>query len=601
MLSAVICCVTDAQADTGPIARPQAEINCRYPESSTEIILPIGSPETERRDTHPRRLTKVRAYVERPGGGREYLRDENGAAEWSVEPDVQAGGQLSFKPDRTSYSGKIRVTLDGRPAPENGPLQDQPPVLEKVLEHRFEDGARIKVHYTDQILDHAGERQTFPGDVLDAAVTAYQTITEFLGFDTQGYSFARPDTSYAYDADRTVDIYLGAPDGPDAYLGRGFDQSAFRDAPCFDTLNMTDTRYEAIVLLPVRYGQFIRSWEKINPSPLGTRTVDVDLRGTLIHEMLHVILFYYNKNIDKKSHEESADGINPRKTDWYVEGLARYIETFAGARHDFYSQGFKQALPDKIRFSRGGTNYFMRYPDQAFTELRYENALFWRHIDYRYGMEAIERISREFRGGGKLDAKLSRILGKPFVEVIEDFCAAVYEKDFGLKDDSVYLLDIAATRLDWRDGSLWMKDGYGQEERSIGQRCRTDWIGSWGEFKARLDEASVAGDATPEADVSAQSSDFVRIAFTDKPPAKVGVRNLDGEGALTGRIYFHTRGGSQFMRRLGRVAPGARSAIDLDLIAADLGLSRSDFIGCGIIVINPSPEGRVAYEVLASP
>lgn len=598
----VVCIVAGlagpARAMTIESNQPFAEINLRYPENSTDITIPINTSQSASYGWKPRQTVKVRAYVERVGGGREYLRDDKGRSEWSLDLDGKKQGVLSLKPDKNSYGGRIYVTGNGREIQEGGSFLSQPLILEKVLEHRFADGARIKVHYTDQILEAAGEQPTLPRDVLDAAVMAYQTITEFLGFDAEGYSFAKPDTSYAYDADRTIDIYLGLADGPGAFMGKGFDSIAFKDAPCFDTLKVSETRYEAIVLLPANYKQFIRNWEKINPSPLGARTVDVDLRGTLIHEMLHVIIFYYNKNIDKET-REIGDGTNPKKTDWYVEGLARYIETFAGARHDFYSQGFKQTLPDKIRFSRGGSNYFMRYPDQVFTELRYENALFWRYLDHRYGMEAIERISREFRGGGKLEAKLVRALDKPFVELIEDFSAAIYEKDFGLKEDAVYLLDIAATGLEWRQRSLWIKDGYGHE-RPLGKRCETDWIGSWGEFRARFDEPSVAGDSTPEADVSAQAADFIRVKFTDTPPTKVGVRNLDEDDPLVGRIYFHTRGGSRFVRRLETVAPASSVTIDLDLIASEQGLSRSDLTACGVIVINPSPDGSVSYGFFAS-
>ncbi|MCG3175985.1 MAG: hypothetical protein MOGMAGMI_00923 [Candidatus Omnitrophica bacterium] len=598
VLSAALCQLGTGWAMTVESNQPFAELNLRYPENSTQLTIPVNSSQSASYGWRAHQSIKVRAYVERAGGQRVHLQDERGRSEWTLDLDGERQGILHVTPAKDSFGGRIYVTGNGKEIQEGGSFLSQPLVLEKVLEHRFPDGARIKVHYTDQILEHAGEEPTFPGDVLDAAVMAYQTITEFLGFGAEGYSFAKPDLAYAYDADRTIDIYLGSSEGPGAFMGKGFDNIAFKDAPCFDTLKISETRYEAIILLPANYRQFIRNWEKINPSPLGKRTVEVDLRGTLIHEMLHVIIFYYNKNLDRESRDTTGVG-GSHKTDWYVEGLARYIETFAGARHDFYSQGFKQTLPDKIRFSRGGSNYFMRYPDQVFTELRYENALFWRHLDHRYGMEMIERISREFRGGGDLEAKLVAALGKPFTEIIEDYAAAIYEKDFGLKDDAGYLKDVAATHLTWRGGSLRIRDGYGQE-RALGTRCETDWIGGWEEFAARFEEPSVAGDATSEADVSARACDIMRIAFESTPPSRLGLRNLGDDSTLLCRVYLHTRGGSQFVRRLGAIKPGGSASIDLDLIAAELGLSRQDLASAGILIINPASEGVVPYGLFVT-
>ena len=232
--------------------------------------------------------------------------------------------------------------------------------LEKTREYRFRDGVILKVHFTDQILKGSREDIHFVKEVLDAAVFAYQTITQFQGFSSPGFSFASPNKNYAYDPDRTIDIYLGHPDDSHAYRSHGFDNVSFKDAPCFDTVKVAENQYQAVILLPANYREFISNWEKINPSPLGVRHLSADLRGTLIHEMLHVILFYYNKNLNKDpafpSDSEKAHALSrSKRIDWYVEGLARYFEMLAGARHDFFSQGFKQTLPDKIRFSRGGS------------------------------------------------------------------------------------------------------------------------------------------------------------------------------------------------------------------------------------------------------
>ena len=246
--------------------------------------------------------------------------------------------------------------------------------LDRAFEYRFHDGIILKVHYTDQILNESREDIHFVKEVLDAAVFAYQTITQFQGFSSAGFSLASPNKNYAYDPDRTIDIYLGHPNNDRAYRSPGLGNISFKDAPCFDTVKVAENQYQAVILLPSNYKEFISHWEKINPSPLGVRHLSADLRGTLIHEMLHVLLFYYNKNLNKNpdllGDTRKTELSRSKQIDWYVEGLARYFETLAGAKHDFFSQGFKQTMPDKIRFSRGGSNYFMRYPDQAFKDRR---------------------------------------------------------------------------------------------------------------------------------------------------------------------------------------------------------------------------------------
>ncbi|PIU39947.1 MAG: hypothetical protein COT00_04305, partial [Candidatus Omnitrophica bacterium CG07_land_8_20_14_0_80_50_8] len=173
------------------------------------------------------------------------------------------------------------------------------PIYKDSFEYRFMDGVKIKVHYSRQILKQSGETNRFARDVLDAAVEAYQIITQFQGFSSIGYTFAYPDKSYAYDPDRTIDIYIGGVLGDEAVLNQASHIFSFKDAPCFDTIKLSDTQYEAVILLPSNYREFIKNWERINPSSLGVRNISVDLRGTLIHEMLHVILFYYNKNLNK--------------------------------------------------------------------------------------------------------------------------------------------------------------------------------------------------------------------------------------------------------------------------------------------------------------
>ena len=459
---------------------------------------------------------------------------------------------------------------------------------EGLQEYRFQDGVQIKVHFNDPASEE------FASSVLDAAVSAYQTLTEFQGFNSPGYSFASPDYLYAYDPDRTIDVYLGRPDDESAFEALGVKNKLFRDAPCFDTRQTGSARYEAMIFLPSNYDEFIRNWEKINPSSLGKRNVHVDLRGTLIHEMTHVILFYYNRNLDKAG--EAA--IPGKHLDWYVEGLARYFETFAGARHDFFSQGFKQTLPDKIRFSRGGSNYFMRYPDQAFTELRYENALFWRFMDMRFGVSAIEELSRRLRDrAGDFKKVLEQVTGKDFNTLLSEYAAAVLLGDFNLKEDSVYLNEIAITQLWLERGEFYLRDGY-EGKQFLGKVCRTDWIGRWENSQSSFGQAPAAGDATDAADVSPLATDYLEVRFADAPKAPELFLRHKGEGlALSIQLFAFTKGGSVLSVQPFSVLGGCDKKFSLPNWLSGHSLRLSDVDRLVIAVTNTDPKESALYEL----
>jgi len=460
----------------------------------------------------------------------------------------------------------------------------------QTREYRFGDGTGLCVHFNDP------SGAEFAEQVLDAAVSAYQTLTQFEGFHTPGYSFASPDKNYAYDPDQIIDIYLGTSDEENAYEELGAKNKLFRDAPCFDTRKTGSARYEAFILLPSNYEAFIRNWEQMNPSPLGKRNINVDLRGTLIHEMTHVIVFYYNKNLDKAG-EESAPSAH---LDWYVEGLARYFETFAGARHDFYSQGFKQTLPDRIRFSRGGSNYFMRYPDQAFTGLRYENALFWRFMDVRFGMSAIESLSRRLRSSpGEFKEALEEVTGMDFKTLLERYATSVLLGDFELKEESGYLHPVASTKLLFDEGEFILLDGRGGRE-NLGRICRTDWIGSWEDEQASFGEASVAGDATEAADVSAWATDYVQLRLgPDSALPDIKLKNL-GEGQpISVQLFVFTRGGSLLQAEPITVVRGATRSLDLPKRLALYSLDPSDLEKIVLALTNTDPQKTSPYEILA--
>lgn len=582
------------------------QINLSYPAKSQPLEIPIRQEQSASYGWRPGQKITLRVYVQHTNGQRETLRDIEGRAAWTVSLDSRGEAKVKIVPHFDSFSGRLEITANRntlyRLTP--GMPEGEGMILEKVYEYRFPDGAGLRIHFTDQLLEESGADPFFGKEVLDAATLAYQTITQFQGFAAPGYAFARPDASYAQDPDRVIDIYLGNPSDNNPYTTHGFANQTFKDAPCFDTIKEGPSAYQAMIFLPANYRDFIQSWERINPSSMGRRNIGVDLKGTLMHEMLHVVLFYYNKNLNKDAGTSEAAVSPKKKIDWYVEGLARYFETFGGARHDFFSQGFKETLPDKIRFSRGGSNFFMRYPDQAFTDLRYENAIFWRFLDYRFGMGVIEKLSRQMRGYDQNDFQdaLEHASGLSFKELLKRFAMAALLKDFGLKDDSAYLKDIARTRLVYRSANgLSLVDGFG-DEKALGARCLTDWIGRWDLAQARLGQLPAGGDNTPKSDVSAWATDFIEIKIADGSESLpwIGVTHRSGGAALALQIMLISKGGSRLERDIDEIPVGATRGLSVADLAAQNSLSPGDVDTVYLLVTNTDRKALSDYEIIAA-
>lgn len=581
--------------------------NVTYP--SQPLVIEIGREQCIAYHWRAGQVITIQAYVEGRGGRKHFLRDHQGQRSWKLFIGKELEGSVSIAPALNNYTGRLTVTGDGNilSAPTPYLSETLGRTLEKVHENRFRDGASVKVHFTDQILDENNVAAVFPKQVLDAAVIAYQTITQIEGFNTPGFSFVEPDRSYAYDPDKTIDIYLGNSNTDNLFKFHGFLSQSFRDAPCFDTVRTGEKAYNAVILLPADYREFIKNWERLNPSPMGARNINVDLRGTLIHEMLHAILFYYNRNLNHESAEEAVVSTDPtsvkKKLDWYVEGLARYFETFAGAKHDFYSQGFRETLPTKIRFSRGGSNYFMRYPDQPFTQLRYENALFWRFIDHQYGMKTIESLSRSFRGvdPSAFYAALESVTQTSFRDLLKKFARASLLNDFGLKEDAVYLKEVARTRLLFKGGVFYLLDGHGGR-KELGAVCRTDWIGAWGEFKAHFGELPVGGDNTNISDISVHATDFYEIGL-DRGKPELPTLLIQGDGAGEGlaiQLILQTHGGSVIASDWEVPGGGAMRPVDVGRLAAKESLQAGDIAKIYLLITNLDPQKSVNYQISSS-
>ncbi len=587
-------------------------INLSYPAESRPIEIRISREQSLAYHWSAGKKITIQIYVEDRANQKRFLRDREGRRSWTMVIGQNLEASLTIRPVLSTYTGRLIFTAENMMilAPTPYLAETMGLTVEKVYEARFPDGAALRVHYTDQILEESGASAQFPKQVLDASVSAYQTITQYGGFRTEGYSLANPDESYAYDPDKTVDIYLGNTNEANQFLYHSFSSLSFRDAPCFDTVKLSETAYQSVILLPANYREFIQNWEHLNPSSLGARNTNVDLRGTLIHEMLHVILFYYNKNLSREN-GETVNPVDPKKApanknhlDWYVEGLARYFETFAGARHDFYSQGFRETLPDKIRFSRGGSNYFMRYPDQPFMELRYENALFWRFIDHQFGMASIEKLSRSFRTDARSEnfhLSLEKATGASFEDLLKRFAMAALLSDFGLKDDAKYLKEVARTRLLYKNGLFYLVDGYGGQ-KALGKTCRTDWIGRWDATKAKLGELPVAGDNTDACDVSGWATDFYEIAFDEARPELPRVRVVRESGAAKFLVQavLRTKGGSLITEEWRDEGAGSGRTVSLKELTEREGLSQESIERAYLVITNLDEKKTANYEISAS-
>src|SRR3989338_8729038 len=73
-----------------------------------------------------------------------------------------------------------------------------------VVESALPDGAKIRCYYGEK----GAGGGIYAGEVLENARKAYIILTQVCGFSRNGYSFIVPDISYAYDHDRTIDIFI---------------------------------------------------------------------------------------------------------------------------------------------------------------------------------------------------------------------------------------------------------------------------------------------------------------------------------------------------------------------------------------------------------
>ncbi|MBN2097080.1 MAG: hypothetical protein JW714_01225 [Candidatus Omnitrophica bacterium] len=277
----------------------------------------------------------------------------------------------------------------------------------QTLRQELADGVVLNVHTEDTELL---EGSNYPQEVLQAACSAYQEIVFNQGFNRQNYTFACASQFFAYDSDQTIDIYLTQVDGPYSLCQP-----------------QGGLEYQASIYLPADYNSYR---ERYNITDF-----DSELKASLTHELLHIITYSYNRNMETTA--QSKNSITSERWDWYTEGLARYFEALVGYRDEFLSSGFRKNVGDKVMVYKGGVNYFLRYPDRPLNERKYDFALFWQYLHRTYGMEKIEQISSQFRA---VDPAVCS--GQQAMQIIADTLGV--ELNVLLQDFSLYLFEVSS-------------------------------------------------------------------------------------------------------------------------------------------------------------
>ncbi len=305
---------------------------------------------------------------------------------------------------------------------------------EIVKQQTLQDGVTIAVHHRPNDLKICRPNpDRYVNIVLQYAVEAYNEIVYTQGFDTPGFTFANPDRDYCYDRDKTIDIYIGD----------------FSDAPCYDIVKGKGPAYDAVILFPSNYQGYLTEWDA---KDFSEQKIAEKIKGTLFHEMFHLISYSYNKNIGRWYTRHNGVSL-ALGGDWYVEGLARYFETIACSYDNFFSKGFIKKEAGKIIRSQDGANYLIENPSESLKKARYDYSLFWAYLHKRYGMDKIEEISRRFRFITKrglereAPAIISAALKEEFEDVLHGFAVAMYFKDFKT-DINTGINDIKAMSLD---------------------------------------------------------------------------------------------------------------------------------------------------------
>lgn len=499
-----------------------------------------------------------------PSGHKYQVTDETGQGQWGVEHYRRLGG-LQIVPSAASYAGPMQVLVDGQVVDRFNQVSESSRklVLEKVLSAAVPDGPVLRVHYTDFSLEKT-KNPAYPHRVLSLALKSYEILKTELGLDRPG-------------APRipSLDFYLGDTGEAGLFPFGGFGAAEYKRAPLF-LIRRDKDKVEPVILLPVDYLGFLGFWNQINQVP-GNPAYSEDsyLSSSIIHEMTHAAMHFFNQNLGSTEHEV-------RDGDWFTEGVARYFETKIGSDAGFASMGFRRKMETEVQLSRGGANYFLRYPDESFFGLRYENALFWMYFETRYGREKLIELSRElsripFKAAwSEYAAVLESVTRKSIEDELADYHEWIYREEYRLIAGGDHLDRAARTEWVWSKDRFYLHAADGRLLKETGS-IKTDWAGRWAGEAASDLAGYVAGDWTAVADIQPLAFDLHEIAVSGDPKSEpvLLIRNLGLSEKLRTKVYLTTRSGTREIElKLGRrenaVLPAGRGVVKISILLSNL-------------------------------
>lgn len=449
-------------------------------------------------------------------------------------------------------------------------------IFDKILTARTHDGMRLNVHYQEALFKRIEDR-VYPYKVLNFMTKSYETLTRDMGFDgAREMGFDR------------IDLYLVDTEGHQEVLLGGVGQEDFKRAPLFVIQREPSTGAKSpAILMPMKYRQFLKKWEKMNRVPLRReRDVDSDLAGSIMHEMTHAVLHAYHENLGSTEYRI-------RNGDWYTEGLARYYETKTGSDSGFASQGFRKKMKDKIQFSRGGANYYLKFPDQSFFSLRYENALFWLYFEKKFGTSRVVGLTRRFKevpfgaSAEQYIALLEEVTTLDFGALLNGYFNWVYREDYKSFRECVHLLEVSKTRSVWTRGELFLISPFGND-LEISNKLNTDWISRWGDQEAQSFSDFIAGDGTKRADIEPLAFDVHEIWSGGSPsPGKIIIKNKGPSQHVVVTLYVY---GPKGIRTFRKSIPA-----DEEIIFS--GLFPKSLSKLGIVLSNLDVHRPCEYEI----
>ncbi|MFT5206354.1 MAG: hypothetical protein ACI9CF_000089 [Candidatus Omnitrophota bacterium] len=561
----------------GLISIPSETIGIEPVQPTRVLVAPVSFQLPEVSSLNGKNMQVAIHSIDRLGR-KHPVTDLRGKAQWEIEA-TQAGQAFQILPGPNNYAGPLQILVNGKVVDRFSTLipGSKNLLMEKILTGRAADGAQFKVHYTDFALEKIHDL-TYPERVLTSMKSAYKILKQELKVE-----------EWPARSPKAFDVYLGDATNEGLYPFGGFDYTDFKRAPLFVIKKNEETGQKTpAILMPIDYKNFLVFWNKINNVPHdGNYDVDTYLDSSIIHEMTHAFMHVINENLGSTEHQI-------RNGDWYTEGVARYFETKIGSDPGFASMGFRKKVDDRIQFSRGGANYYLRYPDESFFGLRYENSLFWLYFEHAYGVEKIFDVSQELAkvpfdaAYSDYQNALQKSTGVAFDQMLNNYFNWIYTKGYKAYSAGANLLEVAKTMTVWSNNTFYTYSKHGTLLRKS-HELDIDWIAHWGDDKPDDFGSYVAGDWTPKADINPLAFDVHEILVSKDlgSPTHLVIHNQGESKHLWVTLYLEINGKTEVMNyRLGE-----KGAVDLQA------QSYERLTKVGIVLANLDPTNIAEYKI----